>query len=178
MRKNLVAGLAMAAAVLALAPGAEAQTSVSFGIGPSVAVPTGDFGEFAKMGVGGGAGLVIRPNGGQLGIRATVGFNQFSEDGGADDAPKVTNITPMASLVYSLTSSGSVTPYISGGAGLMMQSYDGDSESAFGFSGGAGLAFGTGNTRFFVEAAYVTASKDGGTTSYMPVTAGVAFRLK
>ena len=84
----------------------------------------------------------------------------------------------MASLTYSLTSSGSVTPYVLGGAGLMMQSFDGESESAFGFQGGAGLVFGTGSTRFFVEAAYVSASKNGGTTSYMPVTAGVTFRLK
>ncbi len=175
---KLAAAMAAAMMALAAAPSAEAQTGVAFGIGPSVAVPTGDFGEFAKMGIGGGAGIVIRPNGSQLGVRATVGYHQFSEDGGADGAPKATNVTPMAGLTYSLTSSGSVTPYVHGSAGLMMQSYDGDSESAFGFGGGAGLVFGTGSTRVFVEAAYVTASKDGGTTSYMPVTAGVTLRLK
>lgn len=179
MRK--LGGAIMAATVvlsLSLAGAASAQTVISGGVVGGVAIPTGDLGDFAKMGIGGGAGIGIRPNGGNVGIRLAVGYHQFSVEGAADGDPKLKFLTPMASLTYRLATSASVTPYLLGGAGIMRQSYDGESESAFAWQGGAGLIFGTGATRFFVEAIYTSASKDGGTSSFMPIQAGVSFRLK
>lgn len=179
MRKLGGAIIAAAALLsLSLAGSASAQTVVSAGVVAGVAVPTGDLGDFAGMGIGGGAGIGIRPNGGNVGIRLGVGYHQFSEDGGADGAPKAKYLTPMASLTYRLATSGSVTPYVLGGAGIMRASYDGESESAFAWQGGAGLRFGTARTAFFVEAIYMSASKDGNTTSFMPIQAGVSFQLK
>lgn len=175
MRKLIVAGLAVAALLSMSVATASAQTVVVIGVGGGVAMPMGDFGDVAKMGYGAGAGLVVYPNGGNFGIRGDVGYLQFDND--LDIDGKFKNLTAMGNVLLRVPTEGSISPYFIAGAGMLNSKFDdGDSESALAMQGGAGLSFGTGNARLWVEAKFVTSSKDGNRTSYVPVMAGVSFR--
>ncbi len=171
MRKLTVAMLGLAAVVSVSATReASAQSVVGIGIGGGVAMPMGDFGDAFKMGFGGGAGLFIYPSGSRIGLRADVGYMTFDDE--LDLDIKAEPLTVMGSLLVPLTTGSSATPYLVGGAGLMS-----DDGSALALQGGLGVSIGTGSTRFFIEGKYVTASKDGFRTSYIPLIAGVSFRF-
>lgn len=176
MRKLNVAGLAVAALVSMSITTASAQAVVGVGVGAGVAIPTGDLGDVAKMGVGGGAGLFIYPNGGNIGVRIDGGYTRFTEDGGDGTAKFMTG---MGNLLYMMPTEGNIRPYLLAGGGLLNSKFDdGESESAFAWQGGAGLSIGASSTRVFVEAKWVSSSKDGTTTSYLPILAGVSFRFR
>lgn len=177
MRKLNVAGLALAALLSLSVATAGAQTVVGIGVGGGVAMPMGDFGDAAKMGIGGGAGLFIYPNGGNIGVRLDGGYWQFDNDLNADGKFKL--MSGMGNLLYAIPTEGSIRPYIVAGGGLLNSKFgDGDSESAFAWQGGAGLSIGSGNVRWFVEAKWVSSSKDGSTTSFLPVIGGFSFRFR
>lgn len=172
MRKLTSSFLVLAALfTVAAARTADAQTVVGIGIGGGVAMPMGDFGDAFKMGFGGGAGLFVYPNGGRVGFRADVGMMSFSDDLGLD--VKSEPMTVMGNVLLPLTTGSSATPYVVAGAGLMS-----DDGSAFAWQGGLGVSIGTGKTRLFIEGKWVSASKDGATTSYVPLLAGVSFRFQ
>lgn len=177
MRKLSVAGLAVAALLSMSVATASAQTVVGVGLGGGVAMPMGDFGDAAKMGFGGGAGVFIYPNAGNIGVRVDGGYFQFNPEADVDGKFKM--MSGMGNLLYMVPTEGNIRPYIVAGAGLLSSKFDdGDSESAFAWQGGAGLSIGASNTRLFVEAKWVSSSKDGATTSYLPVLAGVSIRFK
>lgn len=175
MRKLFVAGLAVAALVSAST--ASAQAVVGVGLGAGVAMPMGDFADAAKMGVGGGAGLFIYPNGGNIGVRIDGGYFQYSPEADVDGKFKM--MSGMGNLLYMVPTEGNIRPYLLAGGGLLSSKFgDGDSESAFAWQGGAGLSMGASNTRLFVEAKWVSSSKDGFTTSFVPILAGVSIRFR
>jgi len=172
MRKLSAAVLALVAVLsVSSTQSAGAQTVVGVGVGGGVAMPMGDFGDAFKMGFGGGAGLFVYPNGGRVGFRADVGYMTFKDDLGLDIDSNP--LTLMGSVLLPLTQGSSATPYVVGGAGIMS-----DEGSAFAWQGGLGVSIGTGSTRLFIEGKWVSASKDGATTSYVPLIAGVSFRFR
>lgn len=180
MRKLSVAGFGLAALLsVAVATTSSAQTVVGVGVGGGVAMPMGDFGDAAKMGFGGGAGLFIYPNGGNIGVRADVGYLQFDAENDAN--PKVKQLSAMGNLLFAIPTDANLRPYLVAGAGMLNSKADvegAESSSAFAFQGGAGVSVGSGNARFFVEGKFVTSSKDGNTTSYIPILAGVSYRFR
>ena len=158
----------------AVPPSAEAQTTPYAGGGASF--PTGEFGEYAETGwqVAGGVLFPISDTG------LAVGGEVFHSSN--DRKPDATGITynPAFGLVAVLRygfALGSVTPYVSGGAGLHYLSTrggDGDIDIPFGYQLGAGLSFRLAlNMAVFVEGRYTADSRLG----YYGLIGGLAFPL-
>ena len=178
-------------AVLSLAgvAGLSAQEGIKVGIGGGAQLPTGDYGNFDKMGWLIGGDLTYWLTGAPVGIRADVQYAQTThkDQGGVaiDGNSKV--LGGLAEVVYAFgTSADQLRPYVLGGVGYYnvkvkatvagVGTFE-DSESKVGFGGGAGVAFkvGTGTTRFFIEGKFVSVSTTGGSTTFIPLRAGLRF---
>jgi opacity protein-like surface antigen len=177
--KRLSTALVAIAATLVLSTTAAQAQSFSVGVGGGATLPMGDFNDGAKLGWHGmanvGYGL---PSG--LGFRGEFFYGQNTLDG-VDGKTKLAG--GMASLTYDIQSAGGIKPYVLGGVGYHKVTVDvtglgsGD-DSAISFGGGAGLKFKAGSdANFFVEARYINISTEGGSTSYIPVSAGISFGL-
>lgn len=170
-------------AVLSLAgvAGLSAQEGVRLGIGGGAQLPTGDYGNFDKMGWLIGGDLTYWLTGAPVGIRADVQYAQTSHKNNVDGNSKV--IGGLAEVVYAFgTSAEQLRPYILGGVGyynvkVEVTGFGSVSESKVGFGGGAGVAFkvGTGSTRFFIEGKFVSVSTSGSSTTFIPLRAGLRF---
>lgn len=178
MKRISTALVAAAAALVLSATSAQAQ-SFSVGVGGGATLPMGDFNDGAKLGWHGmanvGYGL---PSG--LGFRGEFFYGQNNLDG-VDGKAKLSG--GMASLTYDIQSAGGIKPYVLGGVGYHKVTIDvtglgsGD-DSAISFGGGAGLKFKAGSdANFFVEARYINIGTEGGSTAYIPVSAGISFGL-
>ena len=154
---------------------AVAQTTPYAGGGASF--PTGEFGEYADTGwqVAGGVLFPISDTGLAVGGEAFHSSNERK--------PDATGITYnlalglVAVLRYGFATFGSVTPYVSGGAGLHYLSTrggDGSVDIPFGYQLGAGLSFRlAANTAVFVEGRYTADSMLG----YYGLIGGLSFPL-
>lgn len=170
-------------AVLSLAGvvGLSAQEGLRIGIGGGAQLPTGDYGNFDKMGWLIGGDLTYWLTGTPVGIRADVQYAQTSHKNNVDGNSKV--IGGLAEVVYAFgTSAEQLRPYILGGVGyynvkVTITGAGSVSESKVGFGGGAGVAFkvGTGSTRFFIEGKFVSVSTSGSSTTFFPLRAGLRF---
>jgi opacity protein-like surface antigen len=172
---SLVALLSIAGA------GSLSAQGVRFGIGGGLLMPMGNYKDADKLGwlVGGDATywMMNAP----VGIRADVQYSQTSEKSGVT-AHTTKIIGGLAEVVYAFgLKAAPVRPYILGGVGYynVKVSVTGASasESKIGFGGGAGLAFkmGTGGTRFFVEAKYVSVATSGSSIPFLPIRVGFRF---
>jgi opacity protein-like surface antigen len=158
-----------------------AQTGVRFGIGGGLLMPMGDYNTVDKPGWVAGADVTYWLASAPVGIRLDGSYSQTSHDG-IDGNSKI--FGGMAELVYAVgTSADQIRPYVFGGVGFFnvkvtipSASVD-TSVSKVGFGGGAGIAFkvGTGSTRFFVEGKFVSVSTEGGSTTFLPIKAGIRF---
>ncbi len=154
-----------------------AQAQVRFGVGAGLLMPMGDYGTADKMGFTAGAGVVVPLGTAPVAVRIEGTFSSTSHDG---IGGKSKILGGMASLVYSFTGAGSVTPYVLGGLGYYsvkvdvtgLGSFD---DSAIGFGGGGGLRFPMGSASLFAEARYMNISTTGGSTTFMPIIVGVSF---
>ncbi len=178
MKRLSTAIVAAGAALVLSASSAQAQ-SITLGVGGGATLPMGDFNDVAKLGWHGmanvGYGL---PSG--LGFRGEFFYGQNTVDG-VDGKVKLSGA--MASVTYDIQSAGGIKPYVLGGVGYHKVQIDitgggsGD-DSAISFGGGAGLKFKAGSdSNFFVEARYINISTEGGSTAYIPVSAGISFGL-
>lgn len=193
--------VALAVAVAALAPAAGAQQraprALSVGLGAGGTVPVGDFANDVKTGVHALGYLQYQPAGeGPWAVRAEAQYNlarytdDFLVDVGAtpDDDLENKVLYVGASALYHVHTGSAVRPYLIGGLGLYELTAsltDGsgistsDSESGFGFNGGAGLRFG-GAVGVFIEARFhqFSITPRGGlksTSRFIPVSIGVNF---
>jgi opacity protein-like surface antigen len=173
-------------AVLSLAGvgGLSAQQGIRVGIGGGVQLPTGDYGNFDKMGWLIGGDVTYWLTGAPVGIRADVEYAQTSHKNNVDGNSKV--IGGLAEVVYAFgTQADQLRPYILGGVGyynvkVEVTGFPSASESKVGFGGGAGVAFkvGTGSTRVFIEGKFVSVSTSGSSTTFFPLRAGLRFGSK
>ncbi len=151
---------------------------VRFGVGGGLLMPMGDYNTADKPGFIFGAGVVFPVGTAPVAVRVEGSYSQTSHDG-IDGNSKI--MGGMASLVYSFTGGGSVTPYVLGGVGfynlkVTIPSFAVDtSVSKIGFGGGGGLRFAMGSASLFVEARYMNIATSGGSTSFVPIIAGVSF---
>jgi opacity protein-like surface antigen len=150
--------LALVVACAAVPPDAKAQTKLYAGGGASF--PTGEFAEYSDTGwqVAGGVLFPLSDSGLALGVEAFYGSN-----GRKSDTTGITFDSPfglVAILRYGLATSGSVEPYVSGGAGLHYMGTsggDGTVEMEFGYQFGAGVGFDlAARTAVFVEGRYIS----------------------
>lgn len=154
-----------------------AQAQVRFGVGGGLLMPMGDYGTADKMGFTVGAGAVIPVGTAPVGVRIEGSFSTTSHDG---IGGKSKILGGMASLVYSFTGAGSVTPYVLAGLGYYnvkvdVTGFGSFDESKVGFGGGGGIRFPVGSASLFAEARYMNISTTGSSTTFMPIIVGVSF---
>ncbi len=182
MKKLAPAVLLAILGLLANSSPAAAQF-VYLGAGPSF--PMSDYADYAKTGylVVGGVGFPI----GDAGLNAVVegSWGQNSHD---TDGDKTNPLSVLGGLEYDFNTSGEgVNPYVFGQAGLMWHRYSSDtfpsdSESAFAYGGGAGVAIPLGGVNGWVEGRLMNASYDDGAggssaTMFAAILAGISINL-
>ena len=175
MRRLVIGASTLAAAFVLGAAPAHGQ----FFVGIGATLPTGDYGEFAETGWMATAGVRVwqSPND-RAGLWAEgfYGSNTHSDI----DGDKTNLYGGLASVGFDLTTGAGMTatPYLLGSVGYMVHQYKSDLFSEFEGSDG-GIAFGGGGGfylgRFWLDARYMAASIDSETTSFILVSAGVAF---
>jgi len=183
--KRMVLGIL--AVVCMAGVGSLAAQGVTFGVGGGLLMPMGDYNTEDKPGFIAGAGVRIPIGTAPVAVRIEGTYSQTSHDsaatGSSGFAGKTKMIGGMASLVYAIPTSGSVTPYVLGGVGVYnvkvtatVSGATGDtSATKIGFGGGAGLRFAMGSASLFAEARYMTNKAFGATFSYIPIIVGVSF---
>jgi opacity protein-like surface antigen len=160
--------------------------SAHFGLGGGLTLPTGDYKNVDNAGwhALGKVDIGIPMSPVAVRIDALFGQTKHKDVGGSAVDGKTQLIGGLANLVYKIpVPAPIVKPYILGGAGVYnvkltitnsVPPVD-TSETKFAWDFGAGATFGAGPARFFVEARYVSIQESGGSTKFIPVTAGVSF---
>jgi len=170
MRLMSGAALVLAASLVA-APRASAQLSPHIVVALGAAVPTGDFGDIAKMGYNVSGGLALSAPLVPIGVRVEGMYNAFDAKAPFTGTQKITAGTVNA------TFGGAMLPmvYAIGGVGIYHFDPAGTENNKFGFNIGAGLKIPLTGFGAHVEARYHHVSVGGGTFSFIPVTFGVTF---
>ncbi|NOT08294.1 MAG: hypothetical protein HOP28_08810 [Gemmatimonadales bacterium] len=139
------------------------------GFGGGVSLPMGDFGEGFKTGFVGQVTAGFAKEGSKFGARVNGTFQKFSVDlEGSDGSAQI--MGAMADLVVSPGTSNT-KPYLLGGVGF--QNFkDGGTHFAWNAGGGVSLPLGARHA-FFIEARYLSISGDGGSSTMVPITAGI-----
>lgn len=187
---KLMKVMLLAAVVLTSASAAQAEGTMTFGLGGGVTLPMGDFGDAAKLGFNGGVygDYWLKPN---YAFGVDITGNMLSAKDDILDAIKV--FYPNADVKYTLISFGvhgkwapamensSVSPWIT--YGVAMYNFKSkiedagpatgeDSDSKVGFNGGGGLDFsGNASMKPGVDVKYHYVMTDNKATTYL--TAGV-----
>lgn len=169
--KGTIGALVLGALLVASAPAvAGAQARGYVGIGGGVSLPIGDFKDGVKLGfLGQVTGGVTLPNG-ILGFRVDGTYGLHKEKDPGTETIKLLSVT--GDVVVSPKTSGKAAPYVLAGAG-MLNIKNGGSESAFAWNAGAGVVLKSSKVGVYVEARFLSATKDGNTNSMIPVTVGV-----
>ena len=171
MRKSFLPFVAVLALIL---PMGLAAQSVYFGAGPTF--PIGDYGDYAKTGYVGIAGVSFDVGAENLSVFGEGFFGQNSHEFEGD---KTYPYGAMGGLLYDLSPEGAGGVYFFGQVGFMIHKYDSnelgsESETGLGFGGGAGYGFPVGDTELFVEGRYMQGNFDGGNTAFIGLVGGVS----
>jgi opacity protein-like surface antigen len=185
MRHTLAALTAAVLTVVVAAAPASAQDdtgprTVRFGAAAGLAMPMGDFGDFADMGFNVTGTVDAQPAALPIGVRVDVMYNRF----GLSDVDG--NASILAGLLNALLSFGTQTsaqPYLIGGVGLYRASFDvegagdagEDSETAFGVGLGGGVRFPLSGFDTYVEVRFHNAFTEDESTTFIPITFGIRF---
>ena len=163
---------------MALAGIAAAQApSVRFGLGGGAIVPVGDYNKADKIGWHGLGMAQFGLPGSPVDIRVDAVYGQTThKDIGTTPVSGNTKLYGgLASVVYNIGPKLMARPYILGGVGAYHVKIDVVSETKFAFGLGGGVSVGMGQSHFFVEGRFVSIRESGGSTSFLPFTAGVTF---
>ena len=161
-----------------------AAQGVRLGLGGGLISPLSDYKDVDKVGwhatVNATFAIPLSP----VGIRVDGLYGQTSpKDIGTTPVDGKTKlIGGLANVVYKIpVPAPMVKPYLLGGVGVYNQkvtipsaSFD-TSETKFAWDLGGGASFGAGPASFFVEIRYVSIQESGGSTKFVPITAGVTF---
>ena len=166
----------------ALAGIAAAQApSVRFGLGGGAIVPVGDYEIADKIGWHGlgmvQVGLPAVPV--EIRVDGLYGHTTHKDMSGVAVPGSTKLYGGLANVVYNIGPKMTVRPYVLGGIGVYHVTVDVPGttadETKFAFGVGGGVSVGMGLARFFVEGRFVSVRESGGSTSFLPVTAGVSF---
>ncbi|HTS87447.1 MAG TPA: hypothetical protein VMG41_03060 [Gemmatimonadales bacterium] len=166
---SVVSALALASV---LGTSQASAQSLSLGVGGGVTIPTGNFSDAAKTGWHALANLGVDLQGG-FGIRADAFYGQNTFKAGSG---KFKLAGGLGNITYSLSHTPGVTPYLIGSAGLFNVKTDvtgSASSTKFTIGGGAGLKL----SSFFVEGRFLSIQTSGGSSSFIPITAGFHFGI-
>jgi hypothetical protein len=175
VRSVLVAGVVASVA----AGSASAQARGYIGFGGGVSIPTGDFADQVNTGWLGQVVAGITGPTGKLGGRINGTYTRHSFDTILDDDPNVRIIGAMGDVVFSPGQpEAKLRPYLLGGLGFQNAKENtatADGETNFAFNFGAGVNFGMGGAKLFVEGRWLSIRGDGGSTSLIPLSLGIRF---
>jgi hypothetical protein len=170
MRRILIGAASL---VLALTLGTS-SASAQFFVGGYATLPQSDFKDDAKTGWMAAVGYkAFASEDGRYGLWVEGDYGSNKAD---DDSGKTNIMMGLVTPVYNLTAEGSAIPYLLGSVGYLNHQWKpdtGDSENSgtLVFGGGLGVGFGD----FWIDGRYMTASKDGYSTAFIMIGAGVTF---
>lgn len=165
------------AAVIAIASASFAQSGKNeISIGPEVGLPTGDFGEAFKLGIGGSVkGLFGIGTAGQ--ITATVGYTSFKMKNSTDELNITTGLLPILAGYRHNFGGFYVEPQVGYGImrvkAKMMGESGSDSEGALTWAAGAGYQVGG----IDLGVRYQSSTKDGGSVGFFGLRVAKSFSL-
>ena len=184
MRRLLPVVGTLALASLGAGTVAQAQR-VRFGIGGGLVRPTTDYSNVDKTGwhVLGKVDFKVPMS--PIGLRVDGLYGQTTHNAVYSIDGNTKLIGALANVVLNIPMTAPlVQPYVLAGGGAFnvkisapSQGVD-TSETKFAFGAGAGASFGAGPVHFFVEGRYLSVRESGGSTNFLPVTAGVTFGSK
>lgn len=179
-RFSIAAAVILSATVGAAASaGAQAATvlkPVQLGFALGGAIPLSDFGKSFNTGYNLTGTLGFNPTGMPVGFRIDAAYNQFGAKGVTSTNAKIADVS--GNVVFSMTGTPEVTPYLIGGIGYYHTSSNiagSSSTNDVGFNVGGGLKVPLSGFNVFVEARYNHFTDSGATTSFVPITVGVMF---
>lgn len=173
--RGLVAATVLVAGVATVAE-AQMETPSRFGIKAGVALPMGDFGDAAGLGIHAGAhlGFGMTEN---LGLRFDVDYGYYSGD--ATGLDNVTLLGGVANLVLDIPTESGFQPYVFGGLGMYNWKFEGSGasvdDSDLAFNVGAGYDFTMGSQSWFAELRYLSIQTDGDALNTLPIVIGLRF---
>jgi opacity protein-like surface antigen len=201
MKRSLLSLVAIAA--LALPAGAQTDATnpggAYFRLGGGVTVPLGDFADAYNLGFRGLGTIGWQLAGMPLGFDLDVAYDRVRGDEvGIFDFEDVSILSGTANVRWDFPTQGTIGFYVSGGGGIYRFSDYGvdvdlgklasqglrlggsaedvdETTTEFGVRVGAGVTFGRGNTRGFVEASYNSVFTEGSNTNFVPIVVGVQF---
>jgi len=181
--KKIIGGAALFAALLAVAPTAQAQNSsgLSYGVSGGLILPVGKLGDEQGSGFNLQGLVTLKPNSiplafrGELGAFTVAGKTPTVRVGG-NATPSVTWVSAIANAIYAFEGSKDDTfvPYIIGGIGL----YSATKQfgTGVGVNAGGGVTFKLSGFDAFAEARFHNISSDFYTSRMIPITFGINFK--
>jgi hypothetical protein len=179
MNRLLGVGLALTLSAMALPNGVAAQASIF--VAGGLTVPTSDFGDFAKAGWMGHAGVLVSVGAAGLSVGADGFYGSNSHDAPFED-DKTNLYGALAFVEYTITGAGALSPYVFAGPGFMTHAFKpetgtDESDSGLALGGGVGVDIPVGGVNVFVEGMYLTGFGDVDTTRLFGINVGVGFPL-
>src|SRR3989454_8531120 len=180
LKKSLLGLVTVCCTALAGIAAAQAP-SVHFGLGGGATAPVGDYKDADKIGWHGLGMVQLALPALPLEIRVDglYGHTTHKDMSGVAVPGSTKLYGGLANVVYSIGPKVIARPYVLGGIGVYHVKVDVPGttadETKFAFGVGGGVSVGAGPARFFVEGRFVSVRGSGGSTSFVPVTAGVTF---
>jgi len=182
---NRVLQLAIALTVASVASVATAPAQgARFGLGGGLVAPLSDYKDLDKMGWHATANVEFAIPLSPVSVRVDGLYGQTSHKdiSGTPITGNTKLIGGLANVVYKIpVPAPIVKPYLLAGGGVYNfhvtapQASIDTSETKFTWDVGGGASFGAGPASFFVELRYVSIQTSGGSTKFVPITAGVTF---
>lgn len=175
----------IAAAMLAAAPAARAQSFTHLGVAAGAAVPMSGLGDRATTGYNLALSLDVRAPLTPLSLRVEGMFNEFDYSSNADNVGSLYRTIATSARVFGVTangilaSSGTLSPYLIGGAGYYRRTEPNlltggtSSENDLGANVGVGVRFDLVGFTAYGEARYHWAGDSD--VRFVPITVGVNF---
>jgi hypothetical protein len=119
--------------------------------------------------------LGLQPAARAFGVRFDAMYHQL---GFTDFDEKLGLLGGAGNVVLTVANSGTVRPYVIGGAGVYRLDYptaDIEDETSFGLNGGGGVEFGLAGLRSFVEVRLHSIFTEGGNSNFVPLVFGFKF---
>lgn len=176
MKRFMSVALAVALVGLAAPSDSSAQAVIALGAGPTI--PMGDYGDFAKTGYLGHAGVNVPV--GEAGL--TIGGHGFFGSNGHDDVDgdKTNLYGGVGSVGYQIATSGSIAPSVFGMVGYLVHSYKSESfpaaegsDSGLAAGAGVGIGFPLGGISGVVQGWWLTGFGDVDGTQILGIDVGV-----
>lgn len=160
--KKILGFCAALAMVCLLSPN---QASAQFGVEAGIALPTGDFSDFAGTGFGGA--VTYKKKFGPIKAGGSVGYTTFSEKDGIGGL----DVIPVKGIVEYLIPGVGFRPFVGGHIGYyLIQEDNADNQLGFGIGAGAYLT-----QKLNARVDYNSIQTEGTAATFLGVTVGIAF---